>query len=86
MSALGFEHDHARCERLLRRLSGDDRNCSIADDGSHGLATHATPGPTGGILPCCEEDYIDIYGPHNCERLECPTRPCSASGKMPEDE
>lgn len=80
------EHDHLRCERLLRRLSGEDRMCSIADDGSHGIATHAMPGLTGGILPRCTDCFTTIYGPHDCASLGCVVNPCPNSGKMAVDE
>jgi hypothetical protein len=81
-----IHHDHSFCERGLRRLNGDDRMCSIADDGSHGLATHAMRGLTGGVLPRCEQCFIDIYGPHDCGRLGCAINPCADFGKMAVDE
>lgn len=73
-------HDHAFCVRNLRHLSGEDRFCGIADDGSHGEATHVAHGFTAGRprrTPC----FAQIYGPHNCVGLDC-QQPCAEGEEL----
>lgn len=90
-----ISHDHDQCEALLLTLRPSQRFCKIADDGSHGKATHAIPSALEAILPgmpkgavsCyCDECFVDIYGLHDCLRLGCENPPCRDFGRLATDE
>jgi hypothetical protein len=83
-----FAHDHDDCKTLLLELRPSQRMCTVADDETHGTASHAVRGYAGGVLPRCEECFLDVYGPHDCRALDCPSKPwpCTEVGKTPEVE